>query len=63
MTFEAIYYTDNENDDGYRVIEATDLQDAKAVLKAQMEAEGMLSSYRLSTLIQTMESFLASKTA
>jgi hypothetical protein len=57
MTFEAIYYTDNENDahDGYRVFEAANLQDAKSVLKALLGAEGI--AYRLDILCETAESF------
>ena len=57
MTFDAFYYTDNEADDGYRVIEAANLQDAKAVLKAQMAAEGIV--YRLDALVETAASFAA----
>lgn len=61
MTFDAIYYTADENDDGYRRIEASGLQEAKVVLRSQMEAEG--KTYRLDALIETAESYAARKAA
>lgn len=59
MTYDAIYYTTDETDDGYRLIEAAGLQDAKAVLRNQMAAEG--KTYRLDMLIETKASFAARK--
>lgn len=59
MIFEALYYTENEADDGFRVIEAANLQDAKAVLKAAILAEGNHGRYHLSTLIETRASVIA----
>lgn len=61
MTFDAIYYTDAEDDDGYRRIEAAGLQEAKNVLRAQMEGEG--KTYRLDALIETAESYAARRAA
>ena len=55
MTFDALYYTPDETDDGYRRIEAPTLQDAKAVLLQQMTAEG--KAYRLEALTETRTSF------
>lgn len=59
MTFEALYYTADETDDGYRVIEAIGLQDAKKVLRNQMAAEG--KTYRLDMIMETKASFTARK--
>lgn len=56
-TFDAIYYTADETDDGYRVIEAAGLQDAKDVLRRQMAEEG--KTYRLDALTETQASFEA----
>lgn len=59
MTFDAIYETDNTDDGGYRQIEAASLKDAKAVLKAQIVAEGTHGAYRLDMLVETAASFAA----
>ena len=40
QTFEFIYETDNDDDDGYRVITAENIQAAKDAFKAQTIAEG-----------------------
>lgn len=39
-TFQFVYETDRDEDDGYRVIEAENIQAAKDAFKAQMIAEG-----------------------
>ncbi len=59
MIFNAIYETDNEADGGFRVVEAADLQAAKLVLKAQIEAEGTHGYYQLRTLTETDASWAA----
>jgi hypothetical protein len=40
MTFEFLYETDNDDDAGYRVIEAASMEAAIAIFKAQAIAEG-----------------------
>lgn len=58
MIFTALYFTENENDDGVRTVEAASLEDAKAVLKAAILAEGTHGAgYYLSSLIETPASF------
>lgn len=59
MIFTAIYYTENENDDGYRIIEAASLDAAKAELKAAILSEGTHGAYFLSSLVETEASFAA----
>lgn len=57
MEFHAIYYTDDATDDGYRLVTAAGLQEAKAELRRQLETEG--KTYRLDELIETNASFKA----
>jgi hypothetical protein len=47
-----LYHTEDENDDGYRVIEAENMEAAKAINKAQIIAEGTHGAYRLSAIQQ-----------
>lgn len=50
--FGFLYYTEDENDDGYRVVEAANIQDAKAINKAAILAEGTHGHYRLEAITQ-----------
>lgn len=47
-----LYHTEDENDDGYRVIEAPTMEAAKAINKAQIIAEGTHGNYHLSAIRQ-----------
>ena len=61
MIFEAIYYTNNKDVAvGYRSFKAVGVQDAKAVLKALLTADG-ITSYVLTSIQETLESFNARK--
>ena len=59
MTFDAFYATDDETDAGHRVLDAPGLQEVKAVLRAQLEAEGTHGHCRLLELWETDASFAA----
>lgn len=51
--FAFIYQTENDNDDGYRVIDADNMESAKAEMKAQIMAEGTHGkSYRVGAIQQ-----------
>ena len=50
--FHALYYTENENDDGFRAIEASNMQEAKEILKAQILHEANHGAYHLSCMMQ-----------
>ena len=63
MTFIAIYYTENDADEGTRSVVAATLEDAKAVLKAAILAEGTHGDYRLGALVETDASFAARRAA
>jgi hypothetical protein len=54
--FGFLYHTEDENDDGYRVIEAANMEAAKAINKAQIIAEGTHgATYHLSAIHQIKE--------
>jgi hypothetical protein len=52
--FGFLYFTEDENDDGYRVVEAANIEEAKAINKANIIAEGTHGNYRLQA-IQTVK--------
>ena len=48
--FGFLYYTEDENDDGYRVVVAANIEEAKAINKANIIAEGTHGNYRLASI-------------